>query len=43
MGEKSEVLYCIDGVVIAVHCTATLVRSIVLPRIQVLQGREYAD
>ena len=37
------VLYCIEGVVIAVQCTATFTRSIVLPRIQVLLGREYAD
>ena len=35
-------LYCFDGVVIAAQCTATFLRSIVLPRIQVL-GREYAD
>ena len=27
------VLYCIDGVVIAAQCTATFLRSIVLPRI----------
>ena len=38
------ILYCIcfDGVVIAAQCTATFLRSIVLPRIWVL-GREYAD
>ena len=35
-------LYCINGVVIAAQCTATFLRSIVLPRIWVL-GREYAD
>ena len=37
---KLFVLYCIDRVVIAAQCTATLLRSIVLPRIWVL-GREY--
>ena len=36
-------LYFIEGVVIAAQCTATFSRSIVLPRIQVLLGREYAD
>ena len=34
---------CFDGVVIAAQCTATLLRTIVLPRISVLLGREYAD
>jgi hypothetical protein len=33
---------CFDGVVIADQCTATFLRSIVLPQIWVL-GREYAD
>jgi hypothetical protein len=37
------VLYCIDGVVIVAQCSATFLRSIVLPRIWVLLGREYAD
>ena len=37
------VLYCIDGMVIAAQCTATFSRSIVIPRIYVLLGREYAD
>ena len=36
------VLYFINGVVIAAQCTATIFRSIVLPRIWVL-GREYVD
>ena len=35
-------LHCIDGVVIAAQCTATILRCIVLPRIWVL-GREYYD
>ena len=33
----------IDEVVIASQCTATFLKSIVLPQIQVLLGREYAD
>ena len=33
---------CLDGVVIAAQCTATFLRSIVLPRIWVL-GRGYVD
>jgi hypothetical protein len=37
------VLYCIEGVVIAAQCTATFSRSIVLPRILVLLGHEYAN
>ena len=36
-------LYCIEGVFIAAQCTATFSRSIVLPRIYVLLGCEYAD
>ena len=35
-------LYCIEGVVTAAQCTATVSKSIVLPRIWAL-GREYAD
>ena len=35
---------CFDGVLIAAQCTAIFSRSIiVLPRIQVLLGREYTD
>ena len=37
------VLYYIDGVVIAAQCTATFSKSIVLPQILILLGREYAD
>ena len=37
------VLYCFDRVVIAAQCTATFSRSIVLPRILLLLGREYAE
>jgi hypothetical protein len=37
------VLHCIEGVVIAAQIHCDLFRSIVLPRIQVLLGREYAD
>ena len=40
---KVIVLYCTEGVVIAAQCTAAFLRSIVLSRIQVLLGREYAD
>ena len=36
-------LYCIDAVVIAAQGIANFLRSIVLPRMQVLLGREYAD
>ena len=36
-------MYCIEGVVIAVQCTATFSRFIVLLLIQVLLGREYGD
>ena len=43
LGKNCIVLYCIDGVVIAAQCTTTFYRSIVLPQIQVLLGREYAD
>ena len=37
------VLYCFDEEVIAAQCTATFLRSIVLPRIKVLLGHECAD
>jgi hypothetical protein len=37
------VLYCIEGVVFAAQCTATFSKSIALPRIWVLLGREYTD
>ena len=36
---KDFVLYCFDGLVIAAQCTATFLRSIVLPQIQILQGQ----
>ena len=39
-----DVLYCNNGVVIAAQCTATFLRSIVLPEFRYsLLGREYAD
>ena len=38
----SFICICFDGMVIAAQCTATFLRSIVLPRIEVL-GRQYAD
>ena len=37
------ILYCIEGVVIAAQCSMTFSRSVVLPRIYVLLGREYTD
>ena len=40
---KTIVLYRIDGVPIAAQCAATFSRSIVLPRIYILLGREHVD
>ena len=37
------VLYCVDGVVIAAQCSANFLSSTVLPGIQILLGREYAN
>ena len=39
---KISICFCTDGVIIAAQCTATFLRSTVLPRIWVL-GHEYAD
>ena len=41
--DLEEVLYSIEGLIISSEYTATFSRSIMLPRMYVLLGREYVD